>query len=280
MKRRHFLQFTGSALMTISLSELEKAYPQVYCKQLLTNAEAVVTQQKGDRVELYLGGINSQSLEAFDKAFFTVVNGSSAEFIKLESRQGLIGQGKLIQKKGTRAQLKPGTLLQERICTIPKNFKLKIGLDNSLDSITAIQVSKALQAFECVSVLPLEQESHYVFGRMTNKRYEKLKEFQNLPVVGSFGLFLPAFDQIVPNSFGRASENITAAVQRLQPKFKCLLAARIVKHMLGNENTSRVKVRALFSTAEKNEFVDEAFTVRAIGKKQAADIWSQSRGNK
>ncbi|MEM6753237.1 MAG: peptidase C14, caspase catalytic subunit p20, partial [Cyanobacteria bacterium P01_C01_bin.38] len=80
-----------------------------------------------------LGGVDSESLAAFEKdAVFTVADGEATGLVKLESRQGLVGKGRLIKD----TQLKPGTLLQERIRGIPANIQLNIGLDDRLNSNT------------------------------------------------------------------------------------------------------------------------------------------------
>ena len=241
--------------------------PPLYFTPFNSNyAEAVITKVNGDRVELWLGGIDSQSLQAFEKdAIFTVADGGERGFVKLESRQGLVGKGRLIKAR----QLKPGTLLQERIRGIPANIKLNIGLDDSFDSNIQGQAKQAFQSINRVSALPLrKQEVQYIFGVMTRARHGELQKrnIQNLPEVGSFGLFLPTLDEIVPKSFGNSGETVTAAVKRLTPKFKSLLAARIVKQMLGNTNTSKLKVTASMNIADTQKVISETFPVRGIEK--------------
>ncbi|MEC4879832.1 MAG: caspase family protein [Scytonema sp. PMC 1070.18] len=263
----------------------QNSNPPIYFAPFSTSyGEAVVTQTQGDRVQLWLGGVDSQSLEAFNKdtASFSIVdaNGRETGLIKLESRKGLIGQGKLVNAARGNAQLKPGTLLQERIKGIPSDLTLKIGIDDSFDANTTTQVQQALQSIKRVSPLPLrQQEVQYIFGRMTEARYQELQKLKtsNLPAPGSFGLFLPTLDQIVPNSFGNANETIVAAAQRLQPKFKSLLATRIVKQMLGNTNTSQVKVTASMNIAGSKQIISETLTVRGMAKKQGASSTTSAK---
>ena len=92
----------------------------------------------------------------------------------------------------------------------------------------------------------------YIFGKMTKARHGELQKrrIPNLPEIGSFGLFLPTLDEIIPKSFGNPGETVTAAVKRLTSKFKSLLAARVVKQMLGNTNTSKLKVTASMNIAD------------------------------
>ncbi len=243
--------------------------PPLYFTSFNTSyAEAVVTKIDGNQVELWLGGLDSQSLEAFDKdAIFTVADGKGKGLVKLESRQGLVGKGRLIKN----TQLKPGTLLQERIRGIPANIQLNIGLDDNLNSDILNQAKKAFQEIDRVSALSLrEREVQYIFGAMTKARYGELqkKRTPNLPEVGSYGLFLATLDEILPKSFAESGETVTAAIRRLTPKFKSLLAARVVKQMLGNTKTSNIKVTASMNIADSQKVISETFPVRGLNKKQ------------
>lgn len=248
----------------------ENSNPPLYFTPFTTSyADAVVTQTKGDQVELWLGGIDPQSLEAFNKgnAAFSVVdsNGKERGLINLESRQGLVAKGRLSPNSKVSTQLQAGTILQERLRGIPADITLKIGLDDSFDSNTTAQATQALKSLNRITPLPLrQQEVQYIFGRMTQERYQQLQKFntQNLAPVGSLGLFLPSLDQIIPKSFGDANETVPAAVERLKSKLKSLLAARIVKKMVGNTNTSRLKVNASMTIAKSQKIVSETFTVR------------------
>ena len=175
--------------------------PSLYFTPFKTNyAEAVITEVNGNKVELWLGGVDSQSLTAFEKdAIFTVAGGTGRGLVKLESRQALVGKGTLIDTP----QLQTGTLLQEKIRGIPANIKLNIGLDDAFDSNTLAQAKQAFQRINRVLALPLrQQEVQYIFGVMTQARYRELQKrrISNLPSVGSFGLFLATLDEIVPKS--------------------------------------------------------------------------------
>jgi hypothetical protein len=254
--------------------------PIYFTRSPALSAEAVITQVTGNQVELWLGGLDSQTLEAFDKdAIFTVVDAKGGErgLVKLESRTGLIGKGTLQNTPTQRVQLQPGTLLQERIRSIPNNLTLKIGVDNAFDNNTAKLATQALQGLQRIEPKPLGTvEVQYIFGRMTQDRYQKLQKqkISNLPAVNSFGLFLPSLEQIIPASFGNSGEAVSAAVKRLQPKLKSLLAARIVNQVLGNTNSSQINLRVSMNIAGRKEVVGETFPIRGrikntVGSNQA-----------
>ncbi|BBD70191.1 peptidase C14 caspase catalytic subunit p20 [Nostoc commune NIES-4072] len=240
-------------------------------------AEAVVTQVNGDQVKLWLGGIDSQRLEAFKKDMILTVldpKGGERGLVKLGDRQGLIANGKLLTTARAQIPIQPGTLLQERIRSIPNSLTLKIGLDNSLDKNTTQQATQALRVINRIEPKSLGTlEVQYIFGRMTEAKHQQLQKqlIVNLPTVGSYGLFLPSQDQIVPASFGKNNETVTEAVKRLQPKLKSLLAARTVKQIMGNTNTSQIAVTASMNIANNNELLAETFTIRGAVNKQTGE---------
>lgn len=261
----------------LELNSKKNPNPLTYFTTFNTSyAEAVVTQTKGNQVELWLGGIDARSLEAFNKdAAFSVVdvNGKQTGIVKLESRRGLVGKGTFINTARGNTELKAGTLLQETIRGVPNDLTLKIGLDDAFNSNTKNQAQQALQSINRVTPLPLgQQEVQYIFAQMTETRYKQLQKSKvvNLPAVGSFGLFLPSLDQIVPSSFGTANETVTTAAERLKPKFKSLLAARIVKQMLPN-NTSQVKVTASMNIAGSKKIISETLPTRGVSKQTGAN---------
>jgi hypothetical protein len=221
-------------------------------------AEAVVTQVQGNQVDLFLGGIDPRTLEAFGRgAILTLVDGEGKERgqVQIESRQELTARGKLSQIEGSIAS---GTLLQERSRAIPSNLTLRIGLDASLQ-----QAKQALEAIKRIEVVSLEQTNfHYILGRISPIYHQQLQQLKvkKLPEVGSIALFSPALD-LVPDSAGIAGEKVTDAVERLRPKLKSLLAARLVKLTLNN-SSSRLSVAVAMETVDGSQLVAESFTVR------------------
>ncbi|MGA7934497.1 MAG: caspase family protein [Kovacikia sp.] len=230
-------------------------------------AEAVITHVQGDRAELWLGGLDPQSLEAFDRnAVLTAIDskGDRQGQVRLESRSGLIGQGRLLQAA------KPGALLQEQVRGIPAGLTLKIGLDPSLGS-DVVQARQALQTIKRIEARILQEgEVQYILGRMTDAYRQQLQQLgnSNPPPTGSVGLFYPGLDQ-VPEAFGSVGESIVGAVDRLQAKLKSLLAARLVKLML-NTSSSRLRVAVTMNPQGKDhQILADTFAVRGGGQATA-----------
>ncbi len=234
--------------------------PLYFISQKTPPAEAVVTNVSGDRAQLWLGGLDPQSLPAFGQgAILSVVDdrGQEKGLVQLESRSGLIAEGKLLQPA------QPGALLQERARGIQRDLALQIGLDPSLGGEMAA-AKQALEAIARVEVLPLQQgEVQYILGRMTGtyRQELQLRQIANIPAVESIGLFTPGLE-VIPDSFGKVGESVRDAIARLQSKFKSLLAARIVKLTL-NTNSSRLNVSvSMTPEGQTSQILAQSFTVR------------------
>jgi len=232
--------------------------PVYFISQQTPPAEAVITKIEGNQAQLWLGGLNPQSIAGFEAgSILSIVDPQSQEKgrVQLISREGLVGKAKLLD----RAQ--PGAFLQERARSVPSNLTLKIGLDPSLGNNTS-QARQALQGIQRIEALPLQQqEVHYIFGVMTDAyRQQLLRTSSQLPEVGSLGLFSPALE-LVPDSFGSQGETVSAAITRLLPKLRSLLAARIVKTTL-NTNSSRLNVLASIHREGAGKIIANSFTVR------------------
>lgn len=217
--------------------------PLYFLEKTRPAAEAVIRKVTGDQVEFWLGGIASQSLEAFKAgAIFTIIDDKGQERGKIEqqSRVGLVGYGKVIQTSQPEI-VKEGTLLQEQVRGMPTDLTLRIGVDDSLGAEKA-QAQAKLQGQKRIEPVAVQQKSvvHYLLGRVTQEEFQSWQGVSNPPPVGSLGLFTP--DKVpVPGSFGQVGESAENAVLRLRSKLKVLLAGRILKS-LGNGDSSKLNV--------------------------------------
>ncbi|MFE4104948.1 caspase family protein [Almyronema epifaneia] len=224
-------------------------------------AEAVITQAQGNQVKIWLGGIDPRSLDAFGEATrFSALNarGEPLAQVKILTRQGLEAEGELLETRQI-AHLQPGLLLQETVRAIPENIHLKIGV---LTEYLA-ETRSLLAPLPRLEAVAADQPHDYFLGRLTTEG-QALPEEALLPPVGAWGLFLPGRD-LVPHSFGLADESLTAAIARLTPKFKLLLATHILKLLL-NPNASRLNVvTALRRIDGGGEATASEVTVRSRG---------------
>lgn len=233
--------------------------------------EAVITEVKGNAVKLLLTGAEPQVLEVLGKgAIFNIVDnqGQKQGTVKIESRSRLNATG-LLQTRSN-FKISPGTVLQEQIRAIPTDLKLRIGIDKSLDIKVAKQALQSIPRIEVVQLL--EQEVHYILGRMLPDYYQDLsaRKITDLPDINSVGLFSIGFEPI-PGSFGVKNETINDAINRLQTKFKLLLAARLMKMTL-NTTSSRLNVAAKLKVADNQALLAESFTVRGNKNSSAENL--------
>ncbi len=254
------LSFTSQEpLMELKPGSDYSKRPVYFINEQTPPAEAVITKIEGDRAQLWLGGLDPDSLNGFQSgAILSVVDAQGREQgrVQLESREGLVGHAKLLDTA------QPGAFLQESTRSIPTDLTLKIGLDPSLGNETNV-AKQALQTIPRLQALPLHQQDvQYIFGRMTNayRQQLQLNLGKNIPQIGSLGLFSPGLE-LIPDSFGTPTETVTNAITRLRPKFKSLLAARIVKTIL-NTNSSRLNVVASMRPEGAGEVIASSFTVR------------------
>ncbi|MGB3236904.1 MAG: caspase family protein [Geitlerinemataceae cyanobacterium] len=260
-------------LYEVSPGSSNDGQPLYFISQQTPPAEAVITSVQGNSAQLWLGGLDPQSLAAFDgDAVLAVVDDAGDEqgLVRLESRDGLIGRGTLLPAALQAAQ--PGAFLQEQVRGISRDLTLKIGLDSSLaEEMEAAR--QALTAIDRISPLPLQQEEvQYILGRITAQSHAQWQQrnVANLPPVGSLGLFSPA-GELVPGSFGMSGETATDGIVRLSAKFRALLAAYLVKLTL-NTHSSKLNVSvSMTPEGQQEQVLAESFTVRGVGSVEGSN---------
>ena len=275
-KTEQFLQSMANSRrqnpdLEVKTDSKDEQQPMYFTSMQKPAAEAVITEVKGNAVKLLLTGAEPQVLEALGKgAIFNIVDnqGQLQGTVKIESRSSLNATGLLQTKSGVK--ISAGTVLQEQIRAIPADLKLRIGLDKSVNTEAAKQALQSIPRVEVVTLL--EQEVHYILGRMLPGYRQDLetRKFADLPDVNSVGLFSVGFE-LIPGSFGVKDETIEDAVNRLQTKFKLLLAARLMKMTL-NTNSSRLNVVARLTVADNRALLAESFTVRGDKSSSAKNL--------
>lgn len=247
--------------------------PIYFLAQQTTPAEGVITSLQGDNVKCWLGGIEAQTLTAFNEnAVFEVISPEQKNvgLVKLINRNGLMAMGKISNNS---TEIKTGFLLQERIRSLPENLTLKIGLDSSLgsDKTKAKQIINQLKNIEAVDLGT--GETNYLLGKFTSDLVKKFNIItEQEPALNSIGLYDTGLTEIIPNSFGESNENIDQALQRLNSKFRSLLAARLVKIIL-NPGSSRLNINAKMQiVGSKEEVIAESFTPRSNRNLQQTNI--------
>jgi hypothetical protein len=211
-------------------------------------AEAVVLESLGNnRVKLWLGGLEPQSLVAFDHgAIFTLIDDEGNEIGQVQQdslRHGLITTGQIISTP--RSGNSQGSLLQERVRQIPATIKLQVGLDQTLTESERAIATQALQPYSDIELRSMQsgESVQVLLGRLTVSVHQRLQRANvpNLPPVDSLGLFT-ATQEPINAAFGAPGEAIEAVIAtRLAPQLKSLLIGRMLALMV-NQNAARLDV--------------------------------------
>lgn len=227
--------------------------PLYFIKALHQPAEGVITRVQGQQLELWLGGIDPQSLAAYNPgSTFRIVDdrGQVVGALQLTSRRGLTAQA---TRTGGQAPLRAGHFIQEQVRTLPDDVTLTVGLDPSLGP-DAAAAQLALSQLPRVRAVPLlKGEVQYILGRQG----------------GAIGC-LSAGGERIPGSFGPANESVAAAIARLKPKFKALLAARIFKLALNTDSSHLDVVVSMRPEGQSGSLVAKTFPTRGVGKTTGA----------
>ncbi|MEM9218651.1 MAG: caspase family protein [Cyanobacteria bacterium P01_F01_bin.150] len=212
-------------------------------------AEAVILEHLGNnRVKLWLGGLDPQSLVAFDNdAVFTLIddNGDDIGQVQQNSpRDGLTTTGKILRT--TRSTPPQGILLQEHIRQIPNTIKLSVGFDDTLSAEEQAIATPLLQRYDYLDIRPLQSGTpvSVLIGRLTLPVCQRLQRANvpNLPPLNSIGLFTATQEPINAIAFGPPDEPIESLINtRLVPQLKSLLIGRMLALMV-NQNAARLKV--------------------------------------
>ena len=203
-----------------------------------------------NRLQLWLGGLNPQHLEAFDRgAIFSIVdrqNGHTlGEVQQIDgTRQGLKTQARLVNNtRGQSPAALSGQLLQESTRGIPERVTLKVALDTTLteaEQRSAIELLGSLSGFE-VSLAQPGKAAHALLGRYTEDVDAYLKSSQvnsaEQPMIGSIGIFSPGQVPLLVGSFGPAGEIIEDAIARLRPRFTSLHIGRMLALMVNGPSS-------------------------------------------
>jgi hypothetical protein len=219
---------TGSYQLPIfnANPESNREQPIYFVPTARTWSDAVVRQVKGNgEIEYWLGGMSALGLVGSRReSVWTAIDASGREIgeIRQRDRKGLMAWGRLTQ--GKPSDIQPGTLLRERIRLIPENFRLKLGLHESLGS-TVKRIRESLTGNPSIEQVTLANADYFLgrYGAVIGDRgVDPAIDAQ------SIGLFKSGGSPI-EKSFGSGEETGRSIVTRLQGTLKSLLAGQLLK---------------------------------------------------
>ncbi|MGL5922674.1 caspase family protein [Chroococcidiopsis sp.] len=188
---------------------------------------------------------------------------SSPLQLQVRSRNGLIAKAQVVGASGNDSP-QVGQLVQEAVRVLPRNLRLIIALDPSLERIERVDATSAFAAMPFVSLATTsEQLADYVFGLVPPPKSAETPIVANAGSPASrYGLF--TLDrQPIPNTAGEFGEAVKVAVQRLSPKLQTLLAAKIWR-LTTNDGSSHLNVKATLEMLDpENRVLMQRETLRS-----------------
>ncbi|QQE65340.1 hypothetical protein GFS31_20270 [Leptolyngbya sp. BL0902] len=226
--------------------------PLYFANTLAPFAEGVVLSVISDQIELWLGGMSEHTLQtAQPGSVYALIDPATAQEvgdIRLESRIGLRGIARPVGTVNARS----GLLVREKVAALALPT-LRVGLDPSLAAEQQVATTALTSALSTsngdsrVTVLPLDQQSNvaYVLARTDDDTQARLRQAgippEHLPAVGSIALYSADLSTVVLGTAGGAvNETSAAAVQRLRPRLRGLLAAQVLQSLAGLSSDLRV----------------------------------------
>lgn len=199
--------------------------------------------------------------------------------LQIRSKEGLTAKARFVEISGAdNYELQVGQLVQEAVRVLPRNLGLTLALDANLERIERVDATSAFSTIHVVSsvVTAGEQPADYLFGKVSLPQPAALtpaaslsdsvpsgtEASTSLVKTEGYGLFYLAREPI-RNTAGDVGEAVKSAVNRLTPKLKTLLAAKLLR-LTANEGSSRLGIRAsLEIITPKPKVVMQRETLRA-----------------
>ncbi|NER36602.1 MAG: DUF4384 domain-containing protein [Oscillatoria sp. SIO1A7] len=229
-----------------------------------------LVEEGGKTGQVWLGGLPAKVLDSYgENSIFSVVSQNNKNndltptpaLLQIRSRDGLRAKAQIVGK--AEIPLQKGQLLQESIRVIPRNLKLTVGLDPSLERIERVDATSAFASIPQVSaVVAGDTPADCLFGPVRKALGQNPKVALASIPKGSYALFSPG-KNLLRNTMGEGGEAIKSAALRLVPKLQTLRAAKLIR-TTANESSSRLGVRATLEMLEpQKKGLIQAFTRRA-----------------
>ncbi|MFW6264460.1 MAG: DUF4384 domain-containing protein, partial [Cyanobacteriota bacterium] len=199
--------------------------------------------------------------------------------LQLRSREGWKAKARLVANAASEEySLAVGQQVQEVIRVIKRNPGLTVALDMNLQRIERVDATSAFANIEAVSsvIIAGEGAADCLLGKVKEPQAKKAAEMGLSDPSGGYALF-SLFGVAIPNTRGTATEAVKSAVNRLVPKLKTLLAAKLWRLTL-NEGSSRLPVSVTLETVDPVNNTQQLLLKRqSVRAKESVDSkWLES----
>ena len=223
----------------------------------LTNAAGIVSKVNKNNVEVKLLGLPANILTCYGvnsclSLVFSQENNTPQ--LQIKSKEGLISKTQLLSSTTTEPVL--GQLVRESIRLLARDLSLNLALDDDLDRIERVDATSALASISAINsvVVSKEQNADCLLGKVASSPASEsiIPDADSEKMSLSYGLYTAGGNLIGQTT--RLEEAVKIAIDRLQPQFNNLLAAKWLE-LTNNEFSSRLKAHVTLTAGEEKQSV-------------------------
>ncbi|MDJ0595809.1 MAG: caspase family protein [Pleurocapsa sp. MO_226.B13] len=258
---QHLWQITPSSKVQVVLAQTAASVEQVMGRQQqpainspdksaiayyfapseVESATGVITKVIKNNFEVKLLGLPANILNSYGVgSCLNIISGDSLDSLpqlQIKSINGLLAKAQLIKIDNTEP-VRVGNFLQESLRILERNLGLTLGLDADLERIERVDATSAIANITAINstVVLGEQNADCLLGKVHHNSQTGKSEERSF----SYGIYT-AGGSLIGKTSGAANEAVKIAIERLQPHFNSLLAAKWLE-LTNNEFSSRLKV--------------------------------------
>jgi hypothetical protein len=173
--------------------------------------------------------------------------------LQIKSKEGLVSKAQLLSPETSNLP-QVGQLVREKVRILEPNLRLTLALDADLQRIERVDATSAIANIPVVNsaIVSGEQNADCLLGKVHHEpTLDTAQSNTNGEIqTFSYGLYT-AGGMLIGQTTGLEEEAVKIAIERLQPQFNNLLAAKWLG-LTNNDFSSGLKVNATLTTGEKN----------------------------
>jgi hypothetical protein len=222
------------------------------------NALGIISKiNSNGNIEVKLLGLPANILDCYGVNSCLSLIASNDLQLQIKSKEGLVSKAQLLSP-ATENIPQVGQLVQEKIRILEPNLRLTLALDPDLQRIERVDATSAIANIAAVNsaIVSGEQNADCLLGKVHHESSpDAAKSDTNGEVkTFSYGLYT-AGGMLIGQTTGLEEEAVKIAIERLQPQFNNLLAAKWLG-LTNNEFSSGLKVNADLATGEKKSAIN------------------------
>ncbi|MEM7756768.1 MAG: caspase family protein [Cyanobacteria bacterium P01_A01_bin.40] len=222
----------------------------------VSSAVGIVSKVNKNMVEVKLLGFPINVLAGYGtgSCLSLVTSGDGCPpQLQIKSKGGLISKTQILPSSN--AEPKVGQLIRESIRILARNLSLNLALDDDLQRIERVDATSALASISTLSstIVAKEHNADCLLGKVAPSAASTVSRLETEPPAFSYGLYT-AGGNLIGQTISLEEEAVKIAIDRLQPQFNHLLAAKWLKLTL-NDFSSQLKVRATLTAGKQKQTV-------------------------